>query len=199
MAREKIAILYCGSHLTKSLYDKLLYLGTSPILLPSNTEMEFIDSLGVKAIMITGSPSYVNDPKSEQVDKDIYNCGLPVMGICYGMQRMAVDLGGSVKRMAKPERETTQLELEEPVSSLYADFSDKVAPVWMVHVCKVIDMPANFRITGKTAQTPVASMEWEERRLYGLQYHPEHRGKDRANQAGTAILYNFLKREVYGR
>lgn len=196
---EKIGLLYCGSALSKNLYDKLLYLKTRPILLPSDTEMEYLDSLSLKALIITGSPSYVHDPNAEQVDQAIYNCGLPILGVCYGMQRMAVDLGGTVKRMAKPERETTPLELEAPLSNLYDNFADDIAPVWMVHVCKVTSLPEGFRVTGKTKDTPIASMENEARRLYGIQFHPEHRGKDISNQAGTAILHNFLRREVYGR
>jgi len=198
MANERIVILYCGSYSTKALYDKLLYLNVTPILLPSNSSEQLISSLQPKGIIITGSPNYVHDPNGYKVDQAIYNMGVPLLGICYGMQRIAVDLGGIVKRMVKPEREEQHLKLSiDHPSILYQDFTDEGAPVWMVHVCKLTQPPEGFVVTGSTEETEIASMENPDRGIYAVQYHPEHRGKGASNQAGTAIIWKFL-RDVCG-
>jgi len=188
---SNIALLYCGSSFTKSLYDKLISLQTRPFLVPSDTPIQDIMSIKPKAIVIGGSGMAVQHPFAPRVDKDIYFAGVPVLGICYGMQLMAVDLGGKVKRMALPEKECVLMETKEP-SVLYRDFGDASLPVWMAHVCKVTEMPEGFSCTGATENSQLASIEDEERGLYGIQYHPEHYGKDPSAQAGTAILWNFL-------
>lgn len=187
-----VVVLYCGSSLTKSFYDKLLSLGVRPFLVPGDTPLEAILGLSPRAIMITGSPEYVSGPHAPTVDTRIYNTGIPILGVCYGMQRMAVDLGGEVKRMSKPELECTHMDFTDQSSYLYRDFTDDGAPVWMLHTCKVTKMPKGFVTTGYTKKTEFASMEDEDRNLYAVQYHPEHLGKDMSVQAGTAIIWNFL-------
>jgi GMP synthase (glutamine-hydrolysing) len=194
MAGERIVVLYCGSSLTQPLFDKLLYLKTCPIMLPSDTSAVFIKELNPAGIIITGSPQYVHDPNAPRVDTAIYNLGIPILGICYGMQLIADDLGGSVKRMNEPEREDTQLKILTGANSiLYQDFADAACFIWMVHICKVVKLPQNFICTSKTKITEYASMEWPAKRIYAVQYHPEHKG----SQPGTSILWNFL-RDVCG-
>jgi len=185
-------ILYCGSSFTKSLYDVLLDFELRPILLPSNSDYGLIFSLDPLAIFISGSPEYVNSPKAPKVDTDIYDMGCPILGICYGMQRMAKDLGGEVKRMKDRERELVHMEFTNEYSALFDDFTDDGVPVWMAHVCKVTSLPPGFVVTGTTEETEVAAMEDVARGLYAVQFHPEHRGKDPSSQAGSTIIWNFL-------
>ena len=187
-----VAVLYCGSSLTKSLYDCLMRFKVTPVLLPSDTPIEIIMALNPMCIMITGSPQYPNDPFAPRVDPDVFSCGRPVLGICYGMQIMAIQLGGEVKRMNMPEKECIQFDFNRNPSVLFQDFTDKGAPVWMLHTCKVTLVPDGFTITGSTEETEVGAMEDEERGLYGVQFHPEHNGKDPASQAGHAMIWNFL-------
>lgn len=187
-----VVILYCGSSYTKSLYDTLLHFGLTPILLPSDTPMAMIQSLDPLAIMISGSPEYVNGPKAPKVDTAIYNSTIPILGICYGMQRMAKDLGGTVKRLPVPEKECVHLKLTDQPSVLFQDFTGAGAAVWMAHICVVTAAPEGFSVTGSTEDTAIAAMEDEERGLYAVQFHPEHLGKDPSSQAGTSILWNFL-------
>lgn len=188
---SNVALLYCGSSFTKSLYDKLQSLHVRPFMMPSDTPVQDVMSINPKAIVIGGSGMAPNHPLAPRVDKDIYFAGVPVLGICYGMEIMAIDLGGSVKRMSLPEKECVLMEKVEP-SVLYRDFEDDELTTWMSHVCKVTEMPEGFSCTGKTKDSPIASMEDEERGLYAVQYHPEHYGKDPSSQAGTAIIWNFL-------
>lgn len=193
---KPIVLLYCGSGFIRSLFDKLAsHFAIPPIQLVSNVSAKFISSLQPGGIIISGSGSYVHDLRAEQVDKSIYNLGIPILGVCYGMQRMAVDLGGEVKKMQESERELVLLNFTEfgQTSPLYTDFADNAAPVWMAHNCKVTTVPAGFQTTGSTKQTTIASMENRERRFYGVQFHPEHSGRDISAQAGTIILWNFLK------
>lgn len=192
MANEKIVVLYCGSSLIQQLYDKLLGLRTRPILLPSDTPIEEIMRHAPKAIIISGSPQYVNDPTAPRVDTRIYEQAreVPILGICYGMQLIARDLGGSVKRMASMEKESTEIKITEPASVLYQDFIDDSCFLWMVHICKVVDLPNHFFSTSKTKLTEHASMEAPDLGIYATQYHPEYKG----SQAGTSVLWSFLNR-----
>jgi GMP synthase (glutamine-hydrolysing) len=190
----RVVILDCGSSFVRNLFNKLKDFQVLPVMVPSDTPAGDVLNLNPIGIFITGSPYYVNDPLSPQIDTDIYDAGVPILGICYGLQRMAVDLGGTVKRMAEPERECVHLYLNENNSSiLYRDFTEEGAPVWMSHSCKAVTVPDGFLVTGETDETVIASMEDIERRLYAVQYHPEHKGKDPASQAGTAILWSFLE------
>lgn len=187
-----VVVLYCGSSLTKNLYDGLLEFRTSPCLLPSDTPLEVIQGLDPIAIIITGSPDYVNGPRAPRVDPEIYTAGIPVLGICYGMQVMAVDLGGEVKRTPLPELRCTHMDFTDEPSVLFRDFTEEGVSVWMLHVCKVTQVPPGFSVTGFTKRTEHAAMEDEERGLYAVQFHPEHKGKDPSSQAGAAIIWNFL-------
>lgn len=190
-------MLYCGSSFTKGLYDKILKLGHMPIMIPSATPLDVI--LGMvpepDGIIITGSGDYVNAHGAAVVDVGIYDLGVPVLGICYGMQRMAVDLGGTVKKMADSEVQLCDLEFTDAghESFLFTDFADESCPTWMAHNCRVTVAPDFFVTTGTTEMTPIAAMECVERRLYGLQFHPEHTGRDNSDQAGTAIITRFLE------
>jgi GMP synthase (glutamine-hydrolysing) len=191
-----IAILYCGSSFVKGLYDKLCHLGVTPIMVPHDFPAALLDKLSLSGIIITGSGSYVNDPRAERVDPGIYKLGVPILGICYGMQLMAKDLGGEVKKMAGSESGLTKMEFTEAGkdSVLYGDFADDSAPVWMAHNCRVTKMPDGFISAAKTEKTEFASMEHRGKNLYGLQYHPEHLGRDPSSQAGTIVIWNFLSK-----
>jgi len=192
-----IPVLYCGTGFAKSLFDKMLYeFGAFPVQVPFHAPVEFLRAMQPGGVIISGSGSYVHDVKAERVDPRVYEMGLPILGICYGMQRMTVDLGGEVKKMAGAEKDAVLLQMTEPGrdSALFQDFADPAAMVWMSHHTKVTRIPDGFIITGSTKLCEIASIEDRNRNFYGVQFHPEHIGRDIAASSGTTILWNFLSK-----
>lgn len=168
-------------------------------MVPSNLPAAEVAALNPQALFITGSGAYVNSPGAPRVDLATYALGIPILGICYGMQRMAVDLGGVVGKMSEAEEKLQDFELvefEDYESPLFPDFIDGYVPVWMAHNCKVAPngIPEGFFTTGSTDFTEVAAFEDPARRFYGIQFHPEHVGRDISVQAGSAVINNFLQR-----
>ena len=184
----KIAILYAGSSHIKSLLDRCVSLGAEPVLVKSDTSAEAIEALGPAGIIITGSPWSVFDPKCPVVDTDIYGMtNVPILGVCYGMQRMAVDLGGEVVRFPSMEKGRVLLSPEEGQESmLYRGFTTQGVDVWMAHSIQVREMPEGFTRTGSTETTYFASME--RNNLFAVQFHPEKDGLG----SGKQVLQNFL-------
>ena len=138
------------------------------------------------AIILSGGPSSVYEEGAPSVDPAIFEAGVPVLGICYGFQTMAHALGGSVGRTGTREYGHTEATVAGD-SCLFAGTPDDQI-VWMSHGDAVQGAPEGFTVTASTAETPVAAFESRERRLYGLQWHPEvgH------SQFGQDALKNFL-------
>ena len=138
------------------------------------------------AIILSGGPSSVYEEGAPSVDPAIFEAGVPVLGICYGFQTMAHALGGTVGRTGT--REYGHTEATGSAGSCLFDGTPDDQIVWMSHGDAVQGAPEGFTVTASTAETPVAAFESRERRLYGLQWHPEvgH------SQFGQDALKNFL-------
>ena len=138
------------------------------------------------AIILSGGPSSVYEEGAPSVDPAIFEAGVPVLGICYGFQTMAHALGGTVGRTGT--REYGHTEATVSAGSCLFDGTPDDQIVWMSHGDAVQGAPEGFTVTASTAETPVAAFESRERRLYGLQWHPEvgH------SQFGQDALKNFL-------
>jgi GMP synthase (glutamine-hydrolysing) len=139
-----------------------------------------------RGIIISGGPASVTEPTSPAVDPGIYTLGVPVLGICYGHQLMAKDLDGRVSRGITKEYGHSKLHHE--ASPLFRGLPDRDLTVWMSHGDTVSDAPAGFTIMGETDDCKIAAMQHAERRLFGLQFHPEvvH------TEFGTEIYRNFV-------
>lgn len=182
-----IVVLYAGSSHIKSLLDRCVALDATPILVKADTPVDVVSALNPDGIIITGSPWSVFDPKCPKVDHAVYELGIPVLGICYGMQRMALDLGGDVARFPAMEKGKVLLSLVEGHESvLYAGFTIQGVDVWMAHSIQVRQMPDGFVKTGETAGTFYSSMEREH--LFAVQFHPEKDGLG----SGKQVLNNFF-------
>ena len=155
-------------------------------VLPYNASADKIKSMNPKGIIFTGGPASVTDPKAPYCDMEIFNLGVPVLGICYGMQLMGTVLGGSIKKADHREYGKVEIRLDA-ASGLFKGI-DCETTCWMSHTYHVDRLPGGFVSTAGTQNCPIASMECSERKLYAVQFHPEvmhtPRGKD--------ILKNFL-------
>ena len=142
-----------------------------------------------KGIIISGGPASVYDPGSPTVDAAIFAHGQPVLGICYGQQLMAHLLGGQVRRGEKGEYGLATLELDETTDPLFAGLGGR-QQIWMSHRDVVGVLPEGFSATGRTETCAVAAIAAPQRKLYGLQFHPEvvHTAR------GKEYLANFLFR-----
>jgi len=145
-------------------------LGVYAEVRPSETRAG--DLFGAKGIIISGGPASVYDPDSPTVDPAIFSAGQAVLGICYGQQLMAHLLGGTVTRGEKGEYGLATLELDEVADPLFAGLAGR-QQIWMSHRDVVTAVPAGFTVTGRTDTCAVAAIAAAERKLYGLQFHPE--------------------------
>jgi GMP synthase (glutamine-hydrolysing) len=139
-----------------------------------------------KAIILSGGPSSVYEPGAPHVDGDVFEAGVPVFGMCYGFQAMAQNLGGEVRRTGRSEYGRTPVEVTEG-GTLLADVP-RLHKVWMSHGDSVVAAPEGFDVLASTAGTPVAAFEDLDRRLAGVQWHPEvlH------TEHGQEVLRHFL-------
>ena len=138
-----------------------------------------------RALILSGGPASVYSDGAPRIDDELYALGIPTLGICYGAQLMALDLGGEVARTGTSEFGKT--ELDGGSGALFSGLPD-AQTVWMSHRDTVTAPPAGATVTGRSASTPVAAFEDPERRLYGVQFHPEvvH------TPYGQDVLKNFL-------
>jgi len=155
-------------------------------VVPYNTSIEKIKSMNPKGIIFTGGPASVLDPKAPICDKGIFELGIPVLGICYGMQLMAVLLGGKVEKAA--QREYGKVDININTKSLLFDDIECDTTCWMSHTYYVNELPQGFYGIAKSNNCPIAAMENPEKNFYGVQFHPEVVHTPR----GKKILENFL-------
>jgi GMP synthase (glutamine-hydrolysing) len=155
-------------------------------IVPHTTAVAEILARGPKAVILSGGPSSVYEPGAPNVDADIFDAGVPVFGMCYGFQAMALNLGGEVRRTGRSEYGRTPVDVSEP-GTLLADLPRR-HKVWMSHGDSVVAAPDGFDVLASTAGTPVAAFEDLDRRLAGVQWHPEvlH------TEHGQQVLSHFL-------
>ncbi len=184
--QETVIIVDFGGQYAQLIARRVRECGVYCEILPYTKSADEILSHQPKGIILSGGPSSVNAPDAPKMDKAVFEAGVPVLGICYGMQLMCQTLGGNVARPEKHEYGHTVF-YRDGSSPLFEGVSEKTA-VWMSHGDSVADMPAGFGLAGHTDLTPTAAVADEARRLYGVQFHPEvvH------TEEGTEMLKNFL-------
>ena len=183
---ERLLIVDFGSQVTKLIARRVRESGVYSEIHPFNkVDKVFIDAFKPKAVILSGGPASVADEGSPRADAHIFDLGVPVLGICYGQQLMAVQLGGAVEK--SDEQEFGRAYLEKTASSpLFEGLSER-EQVWMSHGDRVRDMPDGFEIIAKSPNAPLAAIGDESRHFYGVQFHPEvvH------TENGARILRNF--------
>jgi GMP synthase (glutamine-hydrolysing) len=186
MTNVSIIVLDFGSQYTqliaRSLRENKIYCE----ILPYHTSVEDIKAKNPKGVILSGGPSSVYDEDAYEVDNGVYGMNIPILGICYGMQRIAVDFGGSVIRSSHHEYGKAELKIET-ASPLLDDCDDRI--VWMSHSDKVDKLPDGFKPIATSANSPYAVIANEEKRIYAMQFHPEVKH----TEEGYLMLRNFAK------
>lgn len=183
---EKILVLDFGSQYTQLIARRVREAKVYSEIFPFNTSIEKIKSFNPKGIILSGGPSSVYDPEAPRPDPAIFELGIPLLGICYGMQIMAYCLGGKVAKSQKREYGKAELVIVEK-----EDIFDKISErttVWMSHGDRIERCPDRFKSIAHTHNSPIAAMADRKRNFYALQFHPEvvH------TPAGFRMLKNFL-------
>ncbi|MNM78962.1 GMP synthase [glutamine-hydrolyzing] [compost metagenome] len=158
-------------------------------LLPYNTPVERLREISPKGIVFSGGPTSVYAENAPHVDPEIFNLNVPIFGICYGMQLMAQQLNGKVERAAKREYGKADVSFAEH-SALTKDLESKQT-VWMSHGDHVVELPDGFQIDAFTDHAPIAGFSNPDRRLYGVQFHPEVRHSVHGNEMIRNFLYEI--------
>jgi GMP synthase (glutamine-hydrolysing) len=186
MHHEIILILDFGSQYTQLIARRLREVGVKTVIERGDLSRSDIREISPIAVVLSGGPASVFEDGALQVDPVVFELGVPVLGICYGLHLMARDLGGEVRSSARREYGLAELEVVDGDSILSGTPSHQ--PVWMSHGDLVVQMPDGFRPLATTATTEVAAMYDPSRQFVGLQFHPEVRHTPH----GTKMLEHFV-------
>lgn len=188
--QEKILILDFGSQYTQLIARRLRECGVYCEILPYDLSEDRAREFSPRGVVLSGGPESVTADETLKAPAYVFELGVPVLGICYGMQTMAKQLGGRVAGSSKQEFGYARVDLLA-TSSLIGDLQDgdRYLDVWMSHGDKVVEVPPGFEINGRSDNTEVAAMSDETRQFFGLQFHPE------VNHTlqGAEILNRFVK------
>lgn len=183
---DSVLILDFGSQYTKLIARRVRELHVYSEIVPCTISLERIKAAAPKAIILSGGPSSVYEENAPRAPKEILELGIPVLGICYGLQLIAFYSGMSVESAG--EREYGLAKLEITGQSRLLDNVPNFSRVWMSHGDRIGQFPEDFVVTARTENTDVCVIESEKRRIYGVQFHPEvvHTAE------GAKVLANFL-------
>jgi len=172
---QRLLIVDFGSQYTQLIARRVREVGVYCEIHPFDASDGFFRDYAPRGVILSGGPESVTVPDSPRISQALLDLGVPMLGICYGMQAMAVQLGGTVE--GSPVHEFGHAVIEADAGSgllgVVNGGDAGALPVWMSHGDKVIDLPPGFRCTASTPSAPIAAMEAPERRLYGVQFHPE--------------------------
>ncbi|KDA52886.1 GMP synthase [Thermoanaerobaculum aquaticum] len=185
-AHETVLILDFGSQYTQLIARRVRELSVKSEIVPPNLPAREIAARQPIGIILSGGPASVYDQDAVEPDPAIFRLGVPVLGICYGQQVMARLFGGEVASAGRREYGAAELELLASCP-LFEGLPPRQR-VWMSHGDEVTRLPQGFRLVGRTESAPHAAMAWEERKLFGIQFHPEVHH----TPLGQKILDNFL-------
>lgn len=186
MEKEMIIVLDFGGQYNQLIARRVRECNVYCEVHPYSMPIEKIKEMNPKGIIFTGGPNSVYGDDSPRCSKEIFELGIPVLGICYGAQLMAYLLGGKVATAPVSEYGKTEVDVDT-ASKLFADVSPKTI-CWMSHTDYIEKAPEGFAVTGHTPVCPVAAMEMPEKNWYAVQFHPEVMH----TQEGTKMLSNFV-------
>ncbi|MDB5902902.1 MAG: hypothetical protein JWM26_1780 [Betaproteobacteria bacterium] len=194
MSHEKILILDYGAQYTQLIARRVRELRVYCEIHPGDVGDDFVRKFAPKGIILSGGPSSVYEDEINRAPPAVFELGVPVLGICYGMQTMAQQLGGKVEPGKVREygyaevRARGHTQLLEGIEDVRSAEGHGLLKVWMSHGDKVVEMPAGFKLMASTESCAIAGMADEARRFYGVQFHPEVTH----TLQGKALLQRFV-------
>lgn len=187
--QDRILILDFGSQYSQLIARRVREAGVFCEMYPYDIDTQRIRDFGAKGVILSGGPESVHADNSPQINDAVFELNVPVLGICYGMQAMADRFGGEVQASDVQEFGSATIQIEEACDLLNnIEDEPKKLHVWMSHGDKVVKLPAGFVITASTPSCPIAGMANNEKKYYGLQFHPEVTH----SLQGEAILSRFV-------
>ena len=183
---DEIIVLDFGSQYNQLITRRLRDFGIYSELLPHDISMTKIRQINPKGIIFSGGPNSIYDQNALKVDPEIFKLGIPILGICYGMQLMTSYLNGKVEKADNSEYGRADIEVEDTNSVLFAGLP-KDEYVWMSHGDLVTGAPAGFETVASSKNCPIAAIANDQAKMYGIQFHAEVRN----TQYGLDILRNF--------
>ncbi len=187
---ERILILDFGSQFTQLIARRIREQQVYCEIHPAGLSLEQIEAWGASGIVLSGGPSSVHDTGAPDIDPRVFELGIPVLGICYGLQLLVARLGGRVEKADESEYGRAHLRRADVSDRLLAGLSvHREHVVWMSHGDKVLDLPTGYEILATSTNSPYAAIRHRERPIWGLQFHPEVAH----TEGGERILANFVR------
>jgi GMP synthase (glutamine-hydrolysing) len=187
-AHQRVIVLDFGGQYTQLIARRVRECNVYCEIHPGTLPLEEIEQLDPAAIILGGGPASVYEADSPQSAPGLFELPIPMLGICYGQQLMAQHLGGRVEPGNEREYGPAELAVLEPIGIFSRFAADKQFPVWMSHGDRLVTLPPGFVTLGKSSNAPFAAIAHTERRLYGIQFHPEVTHTPR----GREVLEGFL-------
>ena len=172
MDKEKVIVIDFGGQYNQLVARRVRECNVYCEIYSYRTDIEQIKAMNPKGIILTGGPNSCYEADSPTYQKELFELGIPVLGLCYGAQLMMHVLGGKVEKADVSEYGKTELLVDKKDSRIFEGVSEKTI-VWMSHTDYIDAAPADFKVTAHTPVCPVAAMENPERGLYAVQFHPE--------------------------
>lgn len=185
---ERVVVLDFGGQYNQLIARRIRELGVYSELIPHDTTAEELKKMAPKGIVFSGGPNSVYEENALKCDPAIFELGIPILGICYGMQLISYQFGGKVDRAAKREYGKTEMELIG--NSVLFQGLDQKQTVWMSHCDAILTPPEGFQVDARTESTPVAAMSNPERNIYAVQFHPEVRHTTHGQEMLRHFLYD---------
>lgn len=184
--RQMIIILDFGSQYSELIARRIRETEVYSEVISYRTSAEKLKQLNPMGIILSGGPNSVYDDRAPQCDPEIWNLGIPVLGVCYGMQLMVKQLGGEVERAKRAEYGKARIKIDDPTDLLTNVENDSI--MWMSHADSCTKLPDGFVVLAHTENTHCAAIAEHQQKLFGVQFHPEvvH------SQYGSALIRNFV-------
>ena len=183
---DTILVLDFGSQYTQLIARRVRESNVYSEILPWDIDEEKIRLINPKGIILSGGPDSVTNSYTPRVPQIVFDLNIPILGICYGMQTLAEQLGGQV--ISSDQKEFGYSELQVTAECVLFSDLGKTLNVWMSHGDQVQDLPDNFDLVAATATAPIAAMQHISKPIYALQFHPEVTH----TEDGKTVLDNFI-------